>query len=550
MPSPAPARILETVVSNPLPAGVDLNDPNGAKQLVGGGLFLRDDSPQFEWTQVLDPSNEFENPVVGLSGWAILPDGEGISDKDLPFSHPFIPDNPLQSGHGFDWEFYIAPDAPYFSLLAHSNIAGLDHDYNDAKKAATAMGLTVPGVLGVETDQLLVPANFRAQPGDRVAVFGRWIVDDGHDDYHTEIHPPLMVVCARRDSTNPDDITVSTLIGRPYLVSQHYTVDGLTLRKHLINEATKIETARSTRVEAHPKVMPTPFAGQIAINYLVRPPSPRQSPGDKLFVDYHFTVRTGVTVQVSNAGSDTVEVTVILNDAAAFDGWQDMPGGVTTNVALAAAGRKDNLFVFARTLDGRILFNQAAPGGAFVGWQEVPGGVITDAPLAAGMQADTLFVFAKRPDGTIVFNQAAPGGAFVGWQDMPGRWLDMPGRCLSCGTQSTRGGVTIALPEISQVRVWLLDGAKVASDIGLPPPAPGWSVIGVGNFDGDGKADLLWRRSDNTGEPHVWLLDGAKVASDISLPPPAPGWSVIGVGDFNGDGKADLLWGIILVTVS
>jgi hypothetical protein len=67
-------------------------------------------------------------------------------------------------------------------------------------------------------------------------------------------------------------------------------------------------------------------------------------------------------------------------------------------------------------IDSQILFNQAAPGGAFVGWQEVPGGVRTDVALAAGMQKDTLFVFAKQQDGRILFNQAASGGAFVGWQ--------------------------------------------------------------------------------------------------------------------------------------
>jgi hypothetical protein len=60
---------------------------------------------------------------------------------------------------------------------------------------------------------------------------------------------------------------------------------------------------------------------------------------------------------------------------------------ITTDTAPAAAGRKDNLFVFVRAGDGRILFNQAAPGAAFVGWQEIAGGVITDAALGASMRA-------------------------------------------------------------------------------------------------------------------------------------------------------------------
>ena len=91
--------------------------------------------------------------------------------------------------------------------------------------------------------------------------------------------------------------------------------------------------------------------------------------------------------------------------------------GITTNVAPASAGRQGKLFVFAKTTDGHIHFNQAAPGGAFVGWREIPGGITTDAAVAAGMQGTTLFVFAKRTDGRILYNQAAQGGAFVGWQE-------------------------------------------------------------------------------------------------------------------------------------
>src|SRR5947209_5198551 len=83
----------------------------------------------------------------------------------------------------------------------------------------------------------------------------------------------------------------------------------------------------------------------------------------------------------------------------------------------------------------------------------------------------------------------------------------------------------------------------VKQDIALPAPAGGWKVVGIADFNGDGKPDLAWRRQDETGEVHTWLLDGmGGVKQDIGLPAPAPAWKVVGIADFNGDGKPDLAW--------
>src|SRR5271157_1612790 len=110
------------------------------------------------------------------------------------------------------------------------------------------------------------------------------------------------------------------------------------------------------------------------------------------------------------------------------------------------------------------------------------------------------------------------------------------------------------IDDTGEVRIWLLDGTKppgndmLLDDKGLPPPDPGWRVIGVGDFNRDGMSDLAWRRIDDTGEVRIWLLDGTKppgndmLLDDKGLPPPAPGWRVVGVGDFNRDGMSDLAW--------
>jgi hypothetical protein len=65
-------------------------------------------------------------------------------------------------------------------------------------------------------------------------------------------------------------------------------------------------------------------------------------------------------------------------------------------------------------------------------------------------------------------------------------------------------------------------------------------VAGVGDFNGDGKSDILWRNA-STGEVDMWLMNG--LASTASVPLlAAPSWVVAGVGDYNGDGKSDILW--------
>ncbi|WP_197093312.1 FG-GAP repeat domain-containing protein [Methylobacterium aquaticum] len=68
-----------------------------------------------------------------------------------------------------------------------------------------------------------------------------------------------------------------------------------------------------------------------------------------------------------------------------------------------------------------------------------------------------------------------------------------------------------------------------------------WTVQGIGDLNGDGTSDILWR--DAAGHINEWLLgpDG-RVALAPNIGTIGSDWSVQGVGDLNGDGQSDILW--------
>ena len=348
-PSPAngpPASILMTTYEN-VPFPKAQNDPNWAEKLTGGNT-VHDWRPLggnvIEWTSVYDNYFKFEkegslnNPMVGLTGWAMehrsdTGDIRPLSDSDIWFTHPF----------GNDFEFFIIPDPQYQSLLGAHNTGRdatgkvLDKEYNGATQLARdKKTFNLPaerGVLGVETDVGLVPLSFRnlIKDGTRIATFGRWIVDCGHNDFHTEIHPPLLMAVAMpapppAGVQGASEMTSVQIMSRPYTVSQRFSEGNFI--DHLVQEVKNVQSTTlgfpdtSWRVEAHPTVLTPPYDGRPYIKLLVQPP-PRKR-GDlvphplprpqRLMVSYHFTHRTGVAVRLFDAGNGTVGMIIVLGD--------------------------------------------------------------------------------------------------------------------------------------------------------------------------------------------------------------------------------------------
>ena len=88
--------------------------------------------------------------------------------------------------------------------------------------------------------------------------------------------------------------------------------------------------------------------------------------------------------------------------------------------------------------------------------------------------------------------------------------------------------------------MWLMSGGAVMGSGTVASIATTYSIIGQHDFNGDGKADLLWR--DSSGNLYMWFMNGTTMTSSATVGNVPPAWSVIGTGDMNGDGKGDILW--------
>ena len=96
--------------------------------------------------------------------------------------------------------------------------------------------------------------------------------------------------------------------------------------------------------------------------------------------------------------------------------------------------------------------------------------------------------------------------------------------------------------------VWLMSGKDIASSTYLDPIESDWVVQKVGDFNGDGKSDILWRNmqpgAPDASKLYMWIMDGSRVVTGTGYPDSQADftWEVQGVGDLNGDGKTDIVW--------
>jgi hypothetical protein len=90
------------------------------------------------------------------------------------------------------------------------------------------------------------------------------------------------------------------------------------------------------------------------------------------------------------------------------------------------------------------------------------------------------------------------------------------------------------------IALWAVQGATITSSTGLGTVPSNFVVQGVGDFNGDGYIDILWRDT-NTGTLSIWYTNGKQVTSASVVSTLPSNWSVAQIGDYNGDGYSDIL---------
>ena len=129
-----------------------------------------------------------------------------------------------------------------------------------------------------------------------------------------------------------------------------------------------------------------------------------------------------------------------------------------------------------------------------------------------------------------------------GWAGLP---RDRDWRLAGMGDFDGDGRADVLLRHVRGAwRLYAMDGPQPAQE---GPGSPGftrhtvWRVAGVGDFDGDGADDVLMRNHRGAWRYQTLAGDGTVGGGHIARLPRAWAWRLAGIGDLDGDGSDDIL---------
>ncbi|UHQ22673.1 FG-GAP-like repeat-containing protein [Lysobacter sp. 5GHs7-4] len=139
-------------------------------------------------------------------------------------------------------------------------------------------------------------------------------------------------------------------------------------------------------------------------------------------------------------------------------------------------------------------------------------------------------IWARQVDGGVQPTHIATIGD--GW--LPGEIVDLNGDGKSdiVWIDRTRG----------LIAYWLMNGATVSGSRVYTYDRANFMLNASGDFDGDGRGDLLW--TGGAGGPHVYLWRGRADGNfdQVYVGSIDYDWELEWTSDLNGDGRTDLIW--------
>ena len=131
----------------------------------------------------------------------------------------------------------------------------------------------------------------------------------------------------------------------------------------------------------------------------------------------------------------------------------------------------------------------------------------------------------------------------------PGTVADTDWQIAAVADLNRDGRPDIVWQHVTQglVSAWLMNGTTLVEGRLLTPSTVAdtdWRIVGSGDFNLDGNADLVWQHR-TSGQASIWFLNGTTLVSGTLLSPPGvadTNWQIHAVTDLNADGQPDLVW--------
>jgi hypothetical protein len=95
--------------------------------------------------------------------------------------------------------------------------------------------------------------------------------------------------------------------------------------------------------------------------------------------------------------------------------------------------------------------------------------------------------------------------------------------------------------QTGEVRIWYMNGSTILSDDYVVTVGLDWKIAGIGDFNGGGISDILWENTVN-GSVAIWIMRGDNLVYEYQQPSPGLQWYITGVVDLDHNGLADILW--------